>query len=180
MANPIDSTGFTTIDPSNPFFIAPSDNPSSILITNPFNGIGFASWKQSMLISLASKNKLGFIDGSISEPTIISNSYSAWFRANSMVISWILNSLSKNSVDSVLFFVYCSRNLDSIVSKVRTTIWSVDLPDSTTAISTSQGSDDFGTYFTKLTRIWDELCIVQAIPPCSCDVASQIHKFLEE
>lgn len=44
----------------------------------------------------------------------------------------------------------------------------------------SQGSDDFSTYFTKLSKIWDELRIVQGLPECSCGTAAGIHKFLED
>ena len=52
-----------------------------------------------MIIALSVKNKLGFIDGSISRPDgTESNLLSSWTRNNSIVISWILNSVS-----SILF-----------------------------------------------------------------------------
>lgn len=93
-----------SIDASNPFFfLSSSDNPNSILVSNVFNGVRFSAWKRSMTISLAAKNKLGLVYGSITKPIETSPSYSNFFRVNSMVISWILNSLSKNIVDSVLF-----------------------------------------------------------------------------
>ena len=93
----------TTMNSSNPFFISSSDNPNSILVIFVLNETGFNSWKQSMMISLSAKSKLGFVDGTIPKPLITSSSYSNWDRANSMVVSWILNSLSKNIVESILF-----------------------------------------------------------------------------
>ena len=57
-----------------------------------------------MLIALSVKNKLGFIDGSItkSEGNDI-NLLNSWIRNNNVVISWILNFISKEISDSVIF-----------------------------------------------------------------------------
>lgn len=43
----------TSLDPSSPYYIHPSDNPGMKLVTFKFDGNGFADWKRSMLISLA-------------------------------------------------------------------------------------------------------------------------------
>lgn len=57
-----------------------------------------------MSIALSVKNKLGFIDGSIPKcegtDSVMLNS---WIRNNNMVISWILNSISKDISASVIF-----------------------------------------------------------------------------
>lgn len=102
MSNTISSDS-TAISVSSPFYIGSSDNPNSILVSTVFNGIGFQSWKRSMILSLFAKNKLGFVDGSITPPAINSPTHSNWHKANSMVICWILNSLNKTIADSVLF-----------------------------------------------------------------------------
>lgn len=56
-----------------------------------------------MLIALCVKNKLGFIDGSIIKPTITDVLLRAWIRNNNVVISWILNSVSKEISASVMY-----------------------------------------------------------------------------
>ncbi|KAH7679687.1 Zinc finger CCHC-type protein [Dioscorea alata] len=58
-----------------------------ILVSKPFNGLGFGSWKRAMEIALTTKNKLGF----------------NWERCNSMVISWILNALSSEIAGSIVY-----------------------------------------------------------------------------
>lgn len=56
-----------------------------------------------MRIALSVKNKLGFIDGSIPQPDDSDpNLLNFWFR-NNVVISWILNSVSKEISASILF-----------------------------------------------------------------------------
>ena len=50
-----------------------------------------------MKIALSVMNKLGFIDGLIPKPEGDDlNLLQSWIRNNNMVISWILNSVSKD------------------------------------------------------------------------------------
>lgn len=57
-----------------------------------------------MWIALTAKNKSGFVDGSTKEPKAGTDLYRAWSRSNNMVISWLLNSLSKDISESVLYY----------------------------------------------------------------------------
>ena len=60
-----------------------------------------------MLIALSVKNKLGFIDGSIPKPAASDESLlNSWIRNNNVVISWILNSVSKEISASIIFSNY--------------------------------------------------------------------------
>lgn len=56
-----------------------------------------------MQIALFVKNKLGFIDGSLPKPISSDSTFSAWMRTNKLVISLILNSVSKEISTSVMF-----------------------------------------------------------------------------
>ena len=86
-------------DPLSPFFLHYSDSPGLVLVSQQLTGDNYPSWTRAMIIALSVKNKLGFIDGSISRPDgTDSNLLSSWTRNNSIVISWILNSVS-----SILF-----------------------------------------------------------------------------
>lgn len=58
-----------------------------------------------MKIALSAKNKLGLIDGTISTPNQMDETFRNWERTNDMVMSWLLNSLEKEIADSLL---YCS------------------------------------------------------------------------
>ena len=49
-------------------------------------------WEQAIQTALLAKNKLGFIDGSITEPmnkTTVEGK--AWIMINSMITSWLMN-----------------------------------------------------------------------------------------
>ena len=57
-----------------------------------------------MLIARLVKNKIGFIDGSILRPNGTDLALlNSWTRNNNIVMSWILNSVSKDISASILF-----------------------------------------------------------------------------
>ncbi|XP_068662825.1 uncharacterized protein [Aristolochia californica] len=124
-----------------------------------------------MLITLSVKNKVGFVDGFILEPPsadpILLNS---WTQNNYMVISWILNSVSKELSASVIFAAsareigldlrdrFQQRNSPRIFQHKRE------------LMNLRQDKDSVSTYFTKLKTIWEELCNYR--PHCSCGKCS--------
>ncbi|GMJ02913.1 hypothetical protein HRI_003960500 [Hibiscus trionum] len=62
---------------NNPYYIHQSDNPGALLVTQPLGSDNYNSWKRSMFMALSTKNKIGFVDGSIPAPATTSPNYSA-------------------------------------------------------------------------------------------------------
>ncbi|KAL4575563.1 hypothetical protein LXL04_022410 [Taraxacum kok-saghyz] len=170
----------SNIEISNPLYLASSDNPSTVLVSKVFDGTGFASWKRSMTLALSAKNKMSFIDGSIEVPDVTSTTFHNWNRVNSMVISWLLNSLSKDIAESVLFLQTAKEIWSEINQRYDQANGSLIYQIQQQLFSTSQGFDDFSTYFTKMKKIWDELNMIQEIPSCTCGTATKFKKFIEE
>jgi len=52
----------------SPYFLHPSDSPRAIITAIKFDGKNYDVWEQVVRTSLKSKNKLGFIDGTITKP----------------------------------------------------------------------------------------------------------------
>ncbi|XP_075475801.1 uncharacterized protein LOC142512543 [Primulina tabacum] len=65
--------------------------------------------------------------------------YGAWIRCNSMVILWLLNAVSREIADSLMYMATAHE------------IW-IDLRE-----RFNQGSMDVSTYYTRLRTLWDEL-----------------------
>ena len=59
-----------------------------------------------MHMALNAKNKLGFVDGSIPRPLTVDLLSSPWSPCNNMDTSWILIDVTKDIVDSLLYFDY--------------------------------------------------------------------------
>ena len=60
-----------------------------------------------MKIALGAKNKLNFVDGT--PPEMDSPRYTTWKKSDCMVMSWLLNSISKDIAES---FVYSNSSKD--------------------------------------------------------------------
>nr|XP_033517232.1 uncharacterized protein LOC117281482 [Nicotiana tomentosiformis] len=90
-------------EPSSPLFLLPFDVPGVSLVAVPFSGTEFGGWKRSMMVSLSTRNKIGFIDGSYAKPVVNSPQYRQWDRCNNMVISWLINSLSPDIAESMQY-----------------------------------------------------------------------------
>ncbi|XP_070025910.1 uncharacterized protein [Nicotiana sylvestris] len=73
------------------------------LVNTVYDGKGYPGWKISILLSLSAKKKLGFINGACKAPDLNFTDYVQWSCVNDMVTSWILNALSKDIVDSVIY-----------------------------------------------------------------------------
>ncbi|CAN0892457.1 hypothetical protein LINGRAHAP2_LOCUS17547 [Linum grandiflorum] len=68
----------------HPYHIGAGDNPGSLLVSVPLtSSTDDHSWARSMCMSLLSKNKLGFVDGTVDPPE----------RANVLVLSWLHRSV---------------------------------------------------------------------------------------
>jgi hypothetical protein len=98
------SFSFAFSDSSSPYYLHHGDSPGSILVSQVLQGDNYHTWSRSMIMALTAKNKLKFIDGSLKKPsTELEDEFHAWNRSNNMVLSWILNSVSKGITTSVIY-----------------------------------------------------------------------------
>jgi hypothetical protein len=125
-----------------------------------------------MFMALTAKNKLQFINGGLPKLNPSDAEFGAWTRCNNMVLSWIINSVSKEIAASVI-------SVDSAE-----TMWN-DIRDRFSqqngpqifqiqkAISAmSQENQSVSSYFTSLKGLWDELLIYRPLPICLCGKCS--------
>ncbi|CAN6695679.1 unnamed protein product [Malus baccata var. baccata] len=56
-------------DPSSPFYVHHSDNPGMHLVSTLLTGNNYSTWSRSMRIALSAKNKFGFVNGSVKQPS---------------------------------------------------------------------------------------------------------------
>uniref|UniRef100_A0A0V0IN37 Putative ovule protein n=1 Tax=Solanum chacoense TaxID=4108 RepID=A0A0V0IN37_SOLCH len=159
----------TPVDTSNSYYLHPSDSPGVQLVSSIFDGKGYAGWSRALVIALSAKNKLGLIDGTLVEPLVSSVQHKMWSRCNDMVISWILNSLSKDIADSVLY----SRTARDIWKELAARFGQCNgaqLYQLQKELSdTIQGSNDIAGYYTKVKKLWDELDAINTFDHCSCN-----------
>jgi hypothetical protein len=92
------------MDSSNPFFLHHGDSPGAMIVSKPLNGENYNSWKRAMMMALLAKNKLSFVNGTLPKPSNLYDSQGlAWTRCNNMVLSWLLNSVSTEIANSIIY-----------------------------------------------------------------------------
>ena len=162
-------------NPSSPFYLHPSENPSLILVINVFIGLNYHTWSRAIKMALLSKNKLNFIDGTISVPARDDRIRVVWERCNTMVNSWIYIAISSSIAQSITW-------LDNAID-----VWhdlkerfsqgdAYRINDLQTEIYIfHQNSLNVTNYYTQLKILWDEFMNLRPIascvyePRCNCE-----------
>ena len=74
------------------------------MVTKPLLGMkNYHSWFRAMILALTAKKKIGFINGKIVEPESESPLYEDWLSCNTMVISWMINSVHVDVSSSIMY-----------------------------------------------------------------------------
>ncbi|XP_073278740.1 uncharacterized protein [Primulina huaijiensis] len=162
---------------NDPMFLHPSDTPGMNLVTDQLIGTeNYGVWSRAMLIALRAKNKIGFIDGTCVRPITGSPTLQQWERCNALVLSWIINTVSKDIFRGIVYATEAS------------VVWS-DLKEQFDKVNGSrifalhreigrftQGESTISVYFCKLKQLWDEYSSLVTLPSCECVTA---QKYLE-
>ncbi|KAL0428387.1 UNVERIFIED_CONTAM: hypothetical protein Slati_3013500 [Sesamum latifolium] len=83
-----------------------------------------------MKIALGAKVKLGFINGSCAMSAENDGEYADWKRVDCMVISWLLNSISKDIVDAFLYMSSARELWKELEERFGECKWPPTIPDS--------------------------------------------------
>jgi hypothetical protein len=128
-----------------------------------------------MKMALNAKNKLVFVNGNLSKPTSYIADIQLWERCSDMVLSWILNSIDKSIVSSLIYHAYprdvwldledrFSQSNNPRIFKLKCDI-----------VTLTQGSMTISAYFTTLKSHWDELAMLTPTPQCTCGILTELN-----
>ncbi|XP_073020908.1 uncharacterized protein [Primulina eburnea] len=159
----------TTIGFSDPLYLHPSDSPGVPLVQDPLVGSeNYNVWSRAMLISLQAKNKLGFINGSCSRPAAAHQNLHQWERCNAIVLSWIMNSVSKEIFSGIIYCTEASKVWADLKERFDKICGSRIFSIHRDIAHLTQGSSSISVYFSNLKRLWDEFNSLVTLPSCEC------------
>ncbi|CAG7869579.1 unnamed protein product [Brassica rapa] len=147
------------LDPESPYYVDPDYQPDEnlpMVILNQDED-NYFTWKKHFLGFLRSKNKTGFIDGTVVLPEPSSPLYQPWKVCNARVKLWMMSSLSENLQDYVRYADTAHKAWDdlrmmfvpSVELRIRQLRQRIDLM--------RQDGDSVARYFGKLNSVWMEL-----------------------
>jgi len=155
-------------DTESVFYVHPSEGPNSVLVSPPLDGSNYLAWSRSMIRAFGAKNKLKFIDGSMEIPDEDDSNRNAWERCNHLVQSWIINSVSPQIAQTLVFHenaIDAWSDLKERFSKAdRIRIASLRSQIN----NMKQGSRSVLEYFTKMKTLLEELNSHRPMPHCTC------------
>lgn len=125
------------------------------------------TWRRSIWIALNVRNKLGFIDGTISKPLHNHLDCGSWSRCNDMVSTWFMNSVSKTIGQSLLFMSTAEAIWKNLLShfKQDDAPWIYEIEQK---ICIQQGPLHVSSYYTELVILCEEYKNYVEIPVCTC------------
>ena len=91
-------TLISSLDLSSPLYLHANDVSTSSIISVKLTGTeNYRVWSTAMKLAINTRNKTGFIDGTCTKASYVSSEVLAnqWERCNSIVLSWLLNSVSE-------------------------------------------------------------------------------------
>ncbi|KAI3825951.1 hypothetical protein L1987_07722 [Smallanthus sonchifolius] len=173
-----ESNSSNCLDFGNPLYLHPSDTTNASIINIKLKGTeNYNIWANAMELALQVKNKLGFIKGSITKNTEDQVLSDQWDRCNSVVLSWILNSISEE--------LY----MGQIFSKVAQDIWE-ELHETYSKVdgsvvynlykqinSTTQNGSLVSDYYHKLNSLWRQYDTITKLPTCTCSASAKLIEF---
>ncbi|KAI3520153.1 hypothetical protein L1887_09386 [Cichorium endivia] len=157
------------VDLDDPISLHANDISCVTIISFKLLGtINYHSWATTTERALTIRNKLGFINGECTRPTDDVSKAIKWDRANAVVVSWLLSSMS-DSISSTY-----------ILSKKASELW-LELKQTFEKINGSvifnvyqkinlhtQGSDNVSDYFNSLNGLWKEFDSLSNLSVCTC------------
>ncbi|KAJ0753121.1 putative RNA-directed DNA polymerase [Helianthus annuus] len=171
-------TLISKIDAGDPLHLHPSDSANLTIANIKLKGTdNYNVWANAMNLALQVKNKLGFIDGSCARSTTDEVLGKQWDRCNSIVLTWILNSVSEE--------LY----LGHVYSKLASVVWkelkeTYDKVDGSVVFNLYQKTNSFSQngmpvseYYHKLNCMWKQLDQILSLPTCTCDASKQFNDF---
>lgn len=89
---------------TNPYRVETSDNPGILLVIEPLTIENYRNWSCAIQRALQAKNKLRFINGTLSKPSSSDDPlFNLCERCNNMLVSWLQNSITLPLRPSVAF-----------------------------------------------------------------------------
>jgi hypothetical protein len=119
-------------------------------------------------MALRSKNKIHFVNGTLPRPTDEDHDSIAWDRCNTMIMSWLSNSVDPEISQSILWMDFAAE----IWKDLKERFYQGDvfrISDIQEEIFTlKQGDSTISTYYTKIKKLWQELDNFCPIPNSNC------------
>ena len=137
--------------------VTPLD-PNLKITTIPFNGQNYLKWSQAVELYLKARGKMGHLDGRVTAPSTTDPGYDKWEIENSVIISWLINSMVPEIGESFYRIKTAKAIWDTVDSTFsRRGNYAQEFELIRSIDRSKQGDMTVTQYYTSLTTSWDRL-----------------------
>ncbi|RVX11271.1 Heat shock 70 kDa protein 17 [Vitis vinifera] len=155
---------------------------SPILITgHKLNGHNYLQWSQSVLLFICGKGKDEYLTGEAAMPETTEPGFRKWKIENSMIMSWLINSMNNDIGEIFLLF----RTAKDIWDAAKETYSSSENTSELFQVESAlhdfrQGEQSVTQYYNTLTRYWQQLDLFETHSWKCSDDAATYRKIVEQ
>ncbi|KAE8731219.1 Detected protein of unknown function [Hibiscus syriacus] len=143
MAKPYDDTSGITLN---------TVSFQNISITShKLNGNNFLQWSQSVKLFIRGRGKFGYLSSTTTKPAEKDEESERWEAENSMIMSWLINSMDP-SVGRTYLFLPTAHDIWNVVNETYS-----DLGNAGQWFELKQGEKNVTQYYTDLKTLWQEV-----------------------
>lgn len=133
------------------------DNSSFQLTVEKLNGRNYREWAQSIKLVVEGKGRIGYLTGDMKKP-VDPVLLQKWKSENSMVMSWLVNSMAP-SISKIYLFMATAKDIwDSVREMYSDTEDSSQIFEIKTKLwKAKQGERSVTEYYMEMSSLWQEL-----------------------
>ncbi|XP_055814401.1 uncharacterized protein LOC129884050 [Solanum dulcamara] len=129
----------------------------------------YTLWNRSIKLALLGRNKLGLVDGTCWKEIYSEELWGQWERVNAIVLSWLMNSVSKSLLSGIAFASSASSVWTDLQERFDRIDGSRTYSVYKEIATLQQGTTFVSAYYTKLKALWDEFEVLVPSPCCNCE-----------
>lgn len=176
MGDGVEGSGLNKLDQFDPLFLHSSDTSGIPLISFKLEGTeNYKVWSAAIKLAIHTKNKLGFLNGTLERPAETGFLQEQWDRCNSVVLSWILGCVSQDVFMGQVF----SNNAKTVWDELKETYSKEDgfiiFNMHYKIHSFTQNCMPLSEYYLKFNSMWRQYDSLVDLPACTCE-GSEKHK----
>ncbi|CAM8900867.1 unnamed protein product [Rhodiola kirilowii] len=144
------------IPADDPLYVSGTENVGASLVTQALTGAeNYIPWRKSMEVAFAVKTKLGFVKGHFPKPT---DPYqlARWDRCNAVVLTWIMNFVSKEIAASLVHSGNCMIAWNDLNSRFAGSVDSSLFYVQQAIAECVQNGSSIASYYGRLIQLWGD------------------------
>ncbi|KAK1418428.1 hypothetical protein QVD17_27572 [Tagetes erecta] len=173
-----ETTLISKLDASDPLYLHPSDSSGLTIISIKLKGTeNYTVWANAIKLALRAKNKIGFIDKTCKKPVSDNVLANQWERCNSVVLTWLLNSVSEELYVGQVYSELASdvwEDLDETYNKID---GSVMFGLYQKINSVTQNGSSVSDYYHRINTMWKQFDAMIQLPSCTCQASKDFNDF---